>query len=460
MLSVPAEGAGAGLRQQEGTGRAMADDLGGKSVLVLGAYGLIGWGIVRRLGAAGARVTGLGRDEATARRVFPGLDWVIADIATLSAAEAWVPHLRGIAAVVNCAGALQDGPSDDLEAVHHLAVAALAEACAAAGVALVQISAVGATPDARTAFLASKARGDAAIRASGCEAVILRPGLILAPSAYGGTALLRMLAAVPLVQPVAMEDARVQTVALADLAGAVVAALAGRVPAGFEGDLVEADAHPLPELLAGLRRWLGFAEARAVLPIGPRLTALIGCGADLLGRLGWRSALRTTALEVLAEDVRGDPAAWDALRLGPMRPLQATLAAMPARREDRLAARLALLMPLMVGSLALLWLVSGVVGLIRSDAAAEILVAAGWAEEPAHASVLLWSLVDLALGAAILVRRWAGAACWGMVAVSLVYLAAATAITPHLWADPLGPLVKILPALVLALVTRAMLESR
>lgn len=112
-----------------------------------------------------------------------------------------------------------------LEEVHHHAIAALAEACAAAGVKLVQISASGASEAASTHFMRSKARGDGAVLASGAEAWVLRPGLVLARTGYGGTALLRMLAAVPWVQPITLGKVPVQTVGVDDLAAAVLARL-------------------------------------------------------------------------------------------------------------------------------------------------------------------------------------------------------------------------------------------
>ena len=48
----------------------------------------------------------------------------------------------------------------------------------------------------------------------------------------------------------------------------------------------------------------------------------------------------------------------------------------------------------------------------------------------------------------------------GMVAVSLGYLLAGSLWTPDLWADPLGPFVKVMPAAILAAVGYFMLDSR
>ena len=46
------------------------------------------------------------------------------------------------------------------------------------------------------------------------------------------------------------------------------------------------------------------------------------------------------------------------------------------------------------------------------------------------------------------------------VLTTLVYLIAATLYAPALWLDPLGPLVKAIPAAILALLTPALLVER
>ena len=57
-------------------------------------------------------------------------------------------------------------------------------------------------------------------------------------------------------------------------------------------------------------------------------------------------------------------------------------------------------------------------------------------------------------------RRSAQVALLGMVAVSAAYLLGGTLLRPDLWADPLGPFVKILPGAVLALAALAILDER
>lgn len=427
--------------------------------LVLGGYGLIGSACLRALAASGFEVTGVGRSAAAARRVAPDAAWIILDIAELTA-EGWRRLLAGVDVVVNAAGALQDGPRDDLAAIHEVSAGRMAAAAAETRTRIVQISAAGVSESASTGFFRTKARGDAAIRGSGAEWIILRPTLVIGPGAYGGSALLRAAAAVPFVAFDVLPGSQVQTVALDDVARAVVRAASGAVPPGTVADLTGPAGRSLPETVDALRRWLGFRAPAVRVPVPrPALAAVARC-ADGLGRLGWRSPPRSTAIRALEDGVRGDPAAWAAAGGPACRALGESLAAMPATVQERWFARLYLAFPVMVLLLAVFWGVSGAVGLAQFEAARDVLVLRGVSEGLAGAAVAGGAAVDLALAAAILWRPWTRAACGAMALVSLGYLAGGTVLTPGLWADPLGPFVKVLPGLGLALVTMVMAGDR
>src|SRR3546814_606054 len=117
---------------------------------------------------------------------------------------AWLPRLSGVDAVVNCAGVLQSGRGQDIEAIHHLSPAALFDACREAGVRrVIQISAISADAEAGTDYALSKKHADDHLQALDLDWVVLRPSLVYGEGAYGGTAMLRALAAFPLVTPLA-----------------------------------------------------------------------------------------------------------------------------------------------------------------------------------------------------------------------------------------------------------------
>lgn len=429
-------------------------------VLVLGGYGLIGEALIGRLLRDGHHVAGLGRDVLEAQRRRPTVRWIAADMSRLLAAEDWLPVVAGMDVVVNAAGALQDGPRDRLDAVHRRSVVALVAACEQAGVRrFVQISAIGADLASANPFFSTKAAGDKAVAGSSLQWTILRPGLVIAPAAYGGTALLRALAAFPGFIPAVMSRQPIQTVSVADVAEAVSRAVAGSLPPRLAVDLVEGKARSLADVLSAFRAWLGLPQARVV-PIPAILGRLAGAGADVLGKLGWRSPLRSSALAALADGVTGNAQPWNDVCDHKLQPLEATLADMPGHVQERWFARLWLAKPVIFACLSLFWLVSGIVGLIRQDEAADILVSRGVSANFAQMSVLVGSAADILVGAAVLVRPLARPALLAMIAITLFYLAASTLVAPDLWLAPLGPLVKTIPALCLVLVALAVLDER
>lgn len=427
-------------------------------VLVIGAYGLIGGYVTARLLRDGYEVVGVGRDVTTAARRMPRVQWVRADIAAMDA-SAWRSLLAGVDAVVNCAGALQDGPRDNLKAVHVAAIAALAEACAAVGVRrFVQVSAAG-VERGQGAFGRTKLEADTALSHTDLDWVILRPGLVLAPAAFGGSALLRALAGFPGFIPLIHARSVVQVISVEDLAEAVAQAVRPDGPARITCDLAAAEPTSLAELVSALRVWLGLKPAPVVaLPsaIG-RLAAWV---ADALAWLGWRSPMRSASIEQLAAGVRARAADGPRLLGVTPRSLAQILEAWPSGVQERWFARLYLAKPLILGALAAFWVASGIIGLVRHDAAAQVLVRAGFGAAPAQALAVGGAIVDLILGALICVRRTAPAALVGALVVTTAYLVGASLWRPDLWADPLGPLVKTLPAAILAAVALALMDER
>lgn len=429
-------------------------------VLVLGGYGLIGAVVVDRLLEAGHGVVGLGRDVTAAARRRASVRWLSADIAALREPKAWLPFLDDIEAVVNASGALQDGARDDVAAVQSVAMRALFAACVAHGIRIiVQISAVGAALEAATPFMRTKAEADEALMALDLDWVILRPGLVIAPTAYGGTALLRALAAFPFVVPLLGGDQRVKTVRVEDVADAVAMVLDGKVPVRHSYDLVEDGTHRLADVVLAMRAWLGYPPAPIV-----RVPALLGRAmfklGDGLGALGWRTPLRSTARVEVEAGLLGDASAWREATGRPILSLTEALARLPSTAQERWYARAWLVKPIIIAVLALFWCLTGVIALARFPQATELLEGHGVLSLSALVTVLGGALVDIALGSLILVRRFTGVASLGMIAITLAYLLGGTLIAPGLWLDPLGPYLKTLPAAALALVVLALDQER
>ncbi|MEE9347144.1 MAG: SDR family oxidoreductase, partial [Robiginitomaculum sp.] len=323
----------------------------------------------------------------------------------------------------------------------------------------VQISAPDAQASSKHVFYSTKAAGDSHVKRSGLDWMIMRPGLVIGRAAYGGTHLLRAMASFPSVQPVIFSKKRVQTVALTDVALVACDGAEGKISSGSDFDVLEDDSHSFGEILALYRKWLGIAPARFEINI-PLWMARIGAkAADGLAWLGWRLPFRTTSLRVMEDNVLGDSAKFKTVSTRKLRTFAETLAAMPASNVERFHARISLFLPLLLITLSGFWLASGIIGLLHVKQAIAVLPETMDAHM-ARAFVLTGSGVDIGLGLLIWLRKWTRAACLGMGFVTAIYLVSATFITPHLWADPMGPLVKSIPAMALALFTSFFLEER
>jgi hypothetical protein len=213
------------------------------------------------------------------------------------------------------------------------------------------------------------------------------------------------------------------------------------------------------EALREVRRWLGWAPAWEI-TVPAVLIRLVALGADGLGWLGWRSPFRSTAVAEIAAGIRGDASAWRQATGKPLKPLVATLRAIPSTVQERWFARAFLTKPLAIGVLAAFWLATGVLALAQPAEAKAVLTSRGFEEGLAGAIAVGGALLDVALGLGILVKVTAARAALGMILVALAYLTGGTLVAPDLWLDPLGPLVKAIPAMALAVVVLALEGDR
>jgi uncharacterized protein YbjT (DUF2867 family) len=429
-------------------------------IVVIGAYGLIGSYVVSALLAQGHGVVGAGRDITMAQRRFPRIHWVRAVLGQTRASD-WAAILQGADAVVNCAGALQDSKRDDLQAVHVAGVRDLLGACAASGVRrFIHLSAAGVADGRGSAFNQTKLAAEALVRAAPLDWVILRPGLVLAQAAFGGTALLRGLAAFPGVIPAAYPESPVQLVAATDVAAAVVQCLGADAPCRVSIDLVHPNRLTLAEVLRQLRGWLGLAPARVLRLPGP---VVRGASAvcDALAYGGWRSPMRSTSLKQLRAGVLGDGQAAAQILGLRLQSLPQILEGWPAGVQERWFARCYWLKPAVLLGLGGFWFLSGFISLaLRLPDSVAVLTVAGMAPGIAKAAVVAGALADMALGVAVGFRRAAAPALLGMVLLTAAYWLGGTILRPDLWLDPLGPFLKTIPAALLALVALAILDER
>ena len=428
-------------------------------ILLTGATGLIGSAIAARLKREGYEVIGVTRAEGVATRRVPVDRWVALDMRQAAGEGAWLPHLAGADAVVNCAGVLQDSPRDSTAAAHRDGPAALWRACEAAGVRrVIHFSAMGVERGGLTDFSRTKGEGDAALAATSLDWVILRPSVVVGRSAYGGSALFRALASFP-VLPRTPDAGPIAIVQLDDVVETVVRLLAPGAASRVALDLSGPEPLPFEAVVASYRSWLGWRPARIVSAPGWMMRLAYRLG-DLAALLGWRPPIRTTARREIVRGAVGDGSEW--MRATGIQPqaLGDALGASPASVQERWFSRLYLLKALVFATFALFWLMTGLISLGPGyDLAAAYMHRAG-AGPLSEPSVIAGGIADIVVAFGIAWRPTTKLALYAAVLLSVFYIVAGTILLPGLWKDPLGPMMKIWPILALNLVCFAILDER
>jgi uncharacterized protein YbjT (DUF2867 family) len=434
-----------------------------RKILVLGASGLIGRYLTDDLRIRGFETVGVARSFSTAQRLN-ALDLDMPVMSMPSGALARLLRERGIDVVVNCLGVLQDGPGSDTRAVHRDFVERLLQAIRDSGrtIRLIHLSIPGAANDDRTSFATTKREAERLIEASGIPYAILRPGFVIAPAAYGGSAMVRSLAAFPLALPPEISGTPFQPVAVEDIAETVAWLAARSVDevSAVSWDLMQPQKISLGGVIDqfrfafGTAKWPRFTMPSFLLDLGAR------CG-DLANRLGWMPPMRSNAIAELRRGVTGDPARWTAATGIVPRTIAQAIGQRPATIQDKWFARLFLMKALIIASLVLFWVASGFIALVISFPATKAILAAhGFPRGLVTPFAAITSMMDISVGVLIAFRRTCALGLVAGIVVSLGYMLGTAILTPDLWIEPLGALVKTFPAIVLMAIALLMLDNR
>jgi hypothetical protein len=272
----------------------------------------------------------------------------------------------------------------------------------------------------------------------------------VAGGSYGGTSLLRAMAALPFVLPLPGDGMqKVQPIAAEDIGAAVVASLqqAGDVREVLE--LVGPEVMPLRDYLLLWRRWLGFAPPRLLrIPI-----ACVQLAATWGERFG-NGPVGQTMTRMLERGNFGASGATErleqALGISP-RSVSRALNEAPSHVQDRWHARLYFVLPLLRTSIALLWIASGLIGWLTSPTRIADATAGYALTGPVALSALARATgsMDLLLGILCLLRWRPKLVLSGMLAMLLGYTLVIGTIWPMHWFDPFGGLLKNLPLLMI-----------
>ena len=248
--------------------------LGGRGqerVLVTGGSGFVGAHLVAKLAADGHDVLVLTRRRERARHLLllPTVRVVEGDPHDPATLARW---MASATSAVNLIGILHERGRATFERVHVEFPRALVAACRDAGVSrIVHMSALAASADAGSAYLRSKAAGEAVVAESGLDWTIFRPSVIFGRGDSFLNLFAKLAQMFPVV-PLACAHARFQPVFVGDVAECMARALADDGTIGGRYALCGPKAYTLEALVRYVAETSG--HPRPIVPLGPGLASL------------------------------------------------------------------------------------------------------------------------------------------------------------------------------------------
>ncbi len=240
-------------------------------VTVFGGSGFLGRYVVQHLAQDGWQIRVAVRHPARAAFLKPLGD--IGQITPLAVPvqdpEAVAAALHGADAAVNLIGLLFEKGRQRFQAVHVDGPKAIAEQAAAGGLkGLVQVSAIGADPQAEAHYARTKGEGEAAVRAAFPQATVLRPSVVFGPEDGFFNRFAEMSRFAPALPLVGGGMTRFQPVYVGDVARAVALALKDPACRGKTYELGGPKVYSFKALLELLMETTGRRRALVTLPFG------------------------------------------------------------------------------------------------------------------------------------------------------------------------------------------------
>ncbi len=230
-------------------------------VAVLGGCGFVGRALVRELHGRGYRLRLVTRrpDRHRDLLVLPRLELWEGDVHD----EGFLREVAsGTQAFVNLVGILKEDAPGDFVRVHEELPARMARA--GRGLRLLQVSAAGADVRSESAYLRSKARGEACLRALAPTAIVVRPSVIYGPGDHFVSRFRKLLPWAPWGLPVPLAESLIAPVHVDDVAYGIAMALARTAAAGENYGFCGPQALPLGDVVAAIATLCGCARPRGL----------------------------------------------------------------------------------------------------------------------------------------------------------------------------------------------------
>ncbi|MGQ3889548.1 NAD(P)H-binding protein [Legionella sp. CNM-1927-20] len=419
------------------------------NILITGASGFAGTWIAKKLIEQGHEVVAAVRDTHYTKKLFPHAKIIACDFVRDTTIEAWLPRLEHIDIIINCVGIFYHSNSKIMWAIHYDTPKALFTAATKCNVKrIIQLSALG-VDRYQSDYAKSKKAIEDYLLTLNITTVILRPSFIYGPASEGGMALMRALAAFPLIIPVAGSGLQqFQPIQVEDLAKAVSNIITHDLEESIILASVSSKPVTLKEILLTLRDWLQIGRGYCLsIPL-----KLIKIGAKVGDYLPF-STINTPAITMLEQGNIATPnESQRFIQMAGFMPKDFAEGAYqaPSTSPDRWYARLFFIKPLLRLSLAFMWLASAIVSAFLFPKAGSYLLLTKVGVSTYWQPTLLYlaSLINGVIGLSLLFNYKTKLNCLLQIMVMTAYTIIITLKIPDLWLEPFGSIVKNVPVLV------------
>ncbi len=246
-----------------------------KRICLIGGSGFVGRHIAHLLVERGYDIRVLTRDRERAKHllVLPSADVIPANVHDPAELQR---QFAGMDAIINLVGILHESRRNSFDNAHVQLTQKVLDACRAVGVKRVlHMSALGAAPDAPSAYLRSKAEAEKHVlafgRAGAGDTTIFRPSVIFGHGDSFINLFAKLIKTLPVVV-LACPNARFQPIYVEDVARAFVDSLEQANTFGRAYDLCGPRIYKLRELIELIAALLG--KRRPIIGLGDRLSYL------------------------------------------------------------------------------------------------------------------------------------------------------------------------------------------
>lgn len=413
------------------------------TILITGATGFIGSHLAAALADRGHHIVCAIKNPA-AKNLDERFTYIDADYTRDFDPGIWRARLAGVDVVINAVGIIREQGLQTFNSLHDRAPSALFSACAETDIKVVQISALGADEQAQSRYHLSKRSADNFLLSSGSRCVIVQPSLVYGS---GGTSakLFTLLASLPVIPLPGTGQQQIQPIHIDDLTDAIVELVEQDRYIGCRVPLVGPEPLSLQCYLRELRQLMGLGSGM-FLHVPSALISL----AAYAGQWTGKGLLDVETWQMLQRGNVADPSLTRQL-LGHSPRAPRGFVSPWGAAELRMSALLGWLQPVLRISLAVIWLVAGVVSMGIYPVAESYALLARVGITGGLAPVALYgaSAIDFAFGIGTLFMRRREFLWLAQVILIVVYTVTISFYLPEFWLHPFGPLVKNLPILAI-----------